>query len=140
MKQKFARLSIQPNGKYHALAFRGTPQQIQDTYATFWQWAVTNGELNEGSDTFAFVWTTPENIVRGLTAIFQNRLLNHADKFPARFKGRKGGVYPLAKAMALKLFKSIEQDTFLNRDDVYRATKYGEYNDLTRPQYASERN
>jgi hypothetical protein len=125
---KYAKLTIQPNGKYSALALHGTPAQVQDTYNTFWQWGITNGELNEGRRV-DYVWTKPERILRGLTALVQNHLLAKLDKNATRlayFKGRKGGVYPLARAIAERIFKGIKQDIFLTRDDMVPRAPKGE--------------
>lgn len=105
---KLAIQGYQDNGKYTAVALQGTEQQIQDTYNTLWQWQAINGALNECSSTFGFVWVKPEQFLRGLTAIYYNRIIRNMDKFhPTRFKGVKGGVYPLARALAQKAFDRI---------------------------------
>lgn len=117
MTKHYAQVTIQPNGNTSALALRGTKEQIEATYNLLFNFEVCNGDLEWGTDNFAFVWSTTERLERGFTAIWFNRLCN-SERHLQAYKGVKGGFYALAKSMAAWHLNRIKEDRFLTRDDM----------------------
>lgn len=126
----FPHFELQLNGSCAGLSMRGSPKQIEETYNLFNNYGIATGELFQNSDNFAYVYTHKEKLIRGLMAIYLNRLLKRP-KLLAKFKGKEGGIFGHVKKIA-----EIKIRTMPRRRFITDWTK----EDFSKPVYASSRN
>lgn len=72
-------------------------QEIEQRFYSLWNFGATTGELIWGTDSFAYCWTTPENLEKYFITSSLHKILNEQ---PNKFKGRKSGAIEHARQLA----------------------------------------
>ena len=77
-------------------------------YWSFWNHGATSGKLHEMSESFHYITTSEEKLERYFLNSSFHLLLN---KFPERYKGKKGGVMQAAKELAKRRFDELKENS-----------------------------
>ena len=82
-------------------------EKRMEQYFSFWNHGATSGKLNELSDNFHYITTTPEKLERHFFNSSFHLLLN---KFPQKYKGVKGGVVEDARKLGARRFEDLKEN------------------------------
>lgn len=109
-------------GTVIAIGLEGNDQiEIEHNYYSFWNHGATSGELHWLTDAFAYFWTTPSALWKGLVDTCLFELLNVDG---GKSKGKIHGLMPEAKMKARERLNSIEYLAFLGYNPGESAVDY----------------
>jgi len=127
----------QLNGNSMGLAIKGdNEKEIEQYYFLLWNHEVTSAELNWHGPSFAYITSSPEAVLRGLTNICLNRLLQDENNSTAYFRAlrieRRGikalessALWMQAAKMASDWLESLPSENFLQDYAEYVPDGYG---------------
>lgn len=114
---------LQPYGSMLAIGIQGKPDDIVQAYNGLYNFNAIDGELQYCCDTFAYVLTNEEKLLRGLTAKAHNSLQRKYENKETGFNlrivrnGKRISPLPtLARMKAERQIESFTRELFLHDD------------------------